>query len=53
MPFVFHILVFASTTTTTFNPHKGAALPAARVIVLAVPVILLTLIYVRIKGQKK
>jgi len=47
-----HALVLASTTTT-FDPHKGAPLPAARVIVLAVPIILLTLAYVRVKGLKK
>ncbi|MFZ1062389.1 MAG: hypothetical protein WAN30_02840 [Acidimicrobiales bacterium] len=54
MVLVSHALVVASmTTTTTFDPHKGAPLPAARVIVLAVPIILLTLIYVRVKGLKK
>jgi hypothetical protein len=48
-----HALILTSSTTTTFDPHKGSPLPAARVIVLAVPVILLTLIYLRVKGTKK
>lgn len=31
-------LVWAATTiTTVFNVHRGAALPAARIIVIAVP----------------
>ena len=47
-----HVLVLASSTTT-FDPHKGAPFPAARVIVLAVPIILLTLIYLRVKGLMK
>ncbi len=54
MSFVSHALVLASSTTTTiFDPHKGAVLPAARVIVLAVPVIVVTLAYFRVKGPKK
>lgn len=32
----------AGTTTTVFSVHNGVALPAARVIVIAVPVVLLT-----------
>ncbi|HEY1222388.1 MAG TPA: hypothetical protein VGE75_02690 [Acidimicrobiales bacterium] len=53
MSLVSHALIVASSSTTTFDPHKGAPLPAARVIVLAVPIILLTLVYVRVKGLKK
>ena len=51
MSLVLHALILTSSTTTTFDPHKGSPLPAARV--LAVPVILLTLIYLRVKGTKK
>ncbi len=47
------LLLVASTTTTTYDPHRGAAFPAARVIVLGVPIILLTLIYLRVKGPEK
>jgi len=47
------VLLASSTTTTTFDPHRGAVLPAARVIVLAVPVIILTLVYLRVKGPTK
>lgn len=27
----------ALTSTTVFNPHRGAALPAARAVVIAIP----------------
>jgi hypothetical protein len=47
------LILASSTTTTTFDPHRGAVLPAARVIVLVVPIIVLTLIYLRVKGTKK
>jgi len=26
-----------TTSTTVFNPHRGAVLPAARVVVIAIP----------------
>ncbi len=54
MSFVERLTMASSTTTTTiFDPHRGSVLPAARVIVLAVPILLLTLIYLRVKGLKK
>jgi hypothetical protein len=53
MSLVSHALMLASTTTTTFDPHKGAPFPAARVIVVGVPIILLTLVYLRVKGLRK
>jgi hypothetical protein len=53
MSLITHALILASSTTTTYDPHKGAPLPAARVIVLAVPVVLLSLLYFRLKGSKK
>jgi hypothetical protein len=34
------VLFFAATTTTIFNPHRGIPFPAARFIIVAVPVIL-------------
>jgi hypothetical protein len=47
------LILVSSTTTTTFDPHRGAVFPAARVIVLAVPIIVFTLAYLRVKGLKK
>jgi hypothetical protein len=35
-----HVLLLA-TTTTIVNVHRGAVLPAARVVVVAVPLVLL------------
>ena len=46
------LILVSSTTTTTFDPHRGAVFPA-RVIVLAVPIIVFTLAYLRVKGLKK
>ena len=33
----------AALTTTLLNPHRGAALPAARVVVVMIPLVLLSI----------
>lgn len=37
MQFIHAVLTASSTTTTTFNVHRGAVLPVARVVVIAIP----------------
>jgi len=32
------VLAALTTSTTIFNPHRGAALPAARAVLIVVPV---------------
>jgi hypothetical protein len=53
MPLASFALNTLNASTYVVNPHRGSAFPAARVIVLAVPIIMLTLIYLRVKGLKK
>jgi hypothetical protein len=37
-----NLLWASSTTTTVYSVHNGVALPAARVVVIGVPVVLLS-----------
>ena len=41
-----------TTSTTVFNPHRGAALPAARAVVLVIPCAVL-LFYVLVVRRRK
>jgi hypothetical protein len=41
MMHVVHEMLMTSTTTTTFDAHRGAVLPAARAVVVAVPLVAL------------
>ena len=38
---VVHGFLLASAATTTFDVHRGAALPAARVVVIVIPLLAL------------
>ena len=42
----------AVTTTTVLDPHRGAVLPAARIVVIAVPVIVI-IAYVFVVVRKR
>jgi hypothetical protein len=46
-------LATSVANTPLIDPHKGSVFLAGRIIVLAVPIIIVTLIYLRIKGPKK
>jgi hypothetical protein len=46
-------LVLAATTTTTFDAHRGAALPAARVVIIAVPTLALVLFWLLVVRPKR
>jgi len=45
MVHVAHTLLLASSTTTTFNVHRGAVLPAARFVVILIPSLALTVFW--------
>jgi|GEM_PF-655810 len=45
-------MTLADTTTTVYNVHQGVPLPAARIIVLLVPVLVLCF-YVYIRTRRR
>lgn len=53
MSVVATLVLAASTTTTIANVHRGAVLPAARVVVLAVPALALVLYWFLVVRAKK
>jgi hypothetical protein len=46
-------LLFAATSTTVFNPHKGQVLPYARFVVVAIPLVLLSSFYFFVVKRKR
>jgi hypothetical protein len=50
----FHDLLAASSTTSTlFNVHRGAALPAARFVVVSVPLMALLFYWSVVRRKRK
>ena len=41
-----------STSTTVFNPHRGVALPAARLVIVVIPTVAI-LFYVLVVRRKR